>query len=242
MRAAVLILSLALWGCGDRNPHRSGTIDGPLSGNHAIPERASGGETLADLGPDGVRVLIAPTFGRYAYYLSLRRLPAGCLPRDRRPDDGSADGRACGPSRVDVRRIDQFDKSVATARLFLPPEESDALFDTLDARLGRWRGSNSGGTDGTGIDLERVRDGRVTSLSSNVYAGPEHPAALLSRDLHRILLAYGPDGFAPRSYDWNVRQPGDNRDPCNDPALATPLDRGFGLGNSDCDAAKRWPG
>ncbi|MBX3594663.1 hypothetical protein [Sphingomonas sp.] len=192
--------------------------------------------------PDGVRVLIAPTFGRYAFYLSLLRLPTGCPPRDRRPDDSSADSRACGPSRVDVRRIDQFDKSVATSRLFLPPEESDTLFATLDTRLTRWRGSNLGGTDGTGIALERVRDGRVTSMSSNISAGADNPAVMLSGDLHRILLAYGPDGFPPRSWDWNVRQPGDERDPCNEPALATPLERGFGLGDSDCDAAKRWPG
>lgn len=242
MRIAVAILSVALWGCSDRNPHRSGTIDGPLSGDRAIPTRASGGERLADVGNEGLRVLIAPSFGRYAYYFSLRRQPTGCIARARLPHDVSAEARACGASRVHVRRIDQFDRTVAASHFFLPPEESDAFFEELDLRLSRWKGSNYGGTDGTGIEVERVSAGRVTSMSSNASAAhPDNPAAQVSGDLHRILLAYDPSGFAPRSYNWDVREAGDTEDPCNNQALATPLDRGFGIGNSDCDAAKRWP-
>ncbi len=242
MRAAVLILSLALWGCGDRNPHRSGTIDGPLRGDYAISRQASGGETLAALGQDGLRVQIAPSFGRYSYYVAVRQLPAGCLPRVRRPGDGSADARGCGPARVDVRRIDQTNRTIATAHFFLPPEEGEMLLERLDARLDRWTGDNSGGTDGTGIDIERVRAGRTTSMSSNSYSDdPGNPAVPLSIELHRALLAYGPRGFAPRSWDWHVARDDELGVPCEALDLAKPLDRGFGVGDSQCDAAKRWP-
>jgi hypothetical protein len=242
MRAAILILGLALYGCSDRDPHRSGTVAGPLRGDYAISSQASGGETLAALGQDGLRVSIAPSFGRYHYYLSLRPLPAGCIPRDRLPDNGSGDGRGCGPVRVDVRRIDQTDQSIAAVRFLLPPEEGEMLLSRLDARLERWRGNNFGMLDGTGVDIERVRDGRTTSMSSNAYAiDPGNPVPQLSTDLQRVLLAYGPTGFAPRESGWHVRDDPAREDPCNRPGFATPLDRGFGAGNSDCDAAKRWP-
>ena len=229
-------------GCGDRNPHRSGTVEGPLRGDRAISLQASGGETLSAFGQDGLRVLIEPSFGRYSYYLSLRQLPAGCVPRARRPHDGSADARGCGPARVDVRRIDQTNASIATARFFLPPEEGDMLLERLDAQLARWNGDNSGGTDGTGIDFERVRDGRTTSMSSNSYSDdPGNPAVALAIDLHRALLAYGPRGLAPRSWDWHVARDDESGGPCETLDLATPLDQGFGVGDSPCDAAKRWP-
>ncbi|MCR5869982.1 hypothetical protein LRS12_04025 [Sphingomonas sp. J344] len=240
MRAAIFALALTATGCSDRDPHRSGTIDGPLSGSHAISERASGGETLAGVGQEGLRVLIAPSFGRYAYYLSLRRLPKGCVTPDDPPKESSV-GRICGPSRIDVRRFDQFDRTVTTARFFLPPWETHHLLEELDARLDGWSGRNSGGTDGTWVKLERVRNGQVTSMSSNDLPDPGNPAAQLSGDLLRILLSYGPSGFAPRSGSWDVRAPGESAGPCDVTDLATPLDRGFGSGNSDCDATKRWP-
>ena len=241
MRVAIIILGFALYGCGDRDPHRSGTVAGPLRGDYAISRQASGGETLTAFGQDGLRVLIAPSFGRYHYYLSLRQLPSGCLPRDRLPDDGSADGCSCGPARVDVRRIDQTDRRIATARFVVPPEEGELLLARLNAPLERWHGENFSTLDGTVVAIERVRAGQTMSMSSNTYAtDPANPAPQLSTDLHRILLAYGPTGFAPRSGDWHVPHDPIGEDPCNDPALATPLDRGFGVGDSDCDAAKRW--
>lgn len=244
MRSAPIALAIALAGCssGGKDAYFRGTIDGPLAGDRAIPSGLSGGEKLSDLGAEGLRALVRPTFGRYAYYLSFQRLPPGCLPRDRLRSDGSNRSQACGTTRVRVRRTDQFDHSAATAGFFLPVEESDDLFEELDARLARWHGINFGGTDGTGVDVERVRDGRATSMSSNASPSRDrdNPAAQLRGDMLRILLAYGPAGFAPRSGSWDVRPPQDDGDPCNNPALAEPLDRGFGTGNSDCDAAARW--
>ncbi|MEG3182211.1 hypothetical protein [Sphingomonas sp. LT1P40] len=245
MRLAPLLLALFLTACSDecRRGSGCGVSDGPLASDFAIKPTLAGGDKLSNLGTEGLRVLIAPTFGRYAYYMSLRRLPSGCLPRDRRKGDGSDDRRACGTTQVGVRRTDQFDQSVATAAFFLPVEESDALFEELDTDLSRWTGPNWGGTDGTSVDIERVRNGRVKSMSSNA-SPPEdsgNPAAALRGDLLRILLAYGPSGFTPRSSDWHVRRADELDDPCNDPALAQPLDRGFGVGNSDCDAKARWP-
>jgi len=239
-RISLLILPVLLAACSEPGAERIGkVIEGPLSGDRAISATDSGGEPLARVGSDGFRVVIQPSFGRYRYYLSLRRLPAGCLPRARQRDDGPDRGQDCGPGRISARRIDQNDGKVRTAEFFVPGEEVDALVGDLDARLTRWRGTDTVTFDGTRVSLERVRNRSVRSVDTN-NDEPDNPASQLRRDLHRILLAYGPTGFAPRSTDWSVRSVAE-RDSCNNPELATPLDRGFGVGDSDCDAAKRWP-
>jgi hypothetical protein len=240
MRMGAIGAILLLAACSDRNAE---ITEGPLNGHAAIPADVAGGEQLSDLGTDGLRVLIQPSFGRYHYYLSLRRLPQDCLPRELRRRDGSDSARACGPTLIRARRIDRGDRRFRDALFVLPVEESDNLFEELDARLRTWRGARSRWLDGTGISLERVGQGRVRSMTSNqpALADGDNPAAQLQGDLLRILLAYGPAGFAPRRADWNVPLDEEAEDPCNDPALAMPLDRGFGTGNSDCDATARWP-
>jgi len=239
MRIALLTLSVLLTACSERAAQ---VIDGPLPEDRAISLSDSGGERLATVGADGFRMLIAPSFGHYRYYLSLRRLPAGCVPRSRQRDDGADAGRGCGPALLNVRRIDQKVGQVRAATFFIPGEEAEALVEELDARLDQWRGTNARWSDGTGVALERVRNGRVRSMDTNqpAFDAPDNPAAQLKGDLHRILLAYGPGGFAPRSSDWQVRGAEPEDDPCNQPELATPLNQGFGVGDSDCDAARRW--
>ncbi len=238
---ALFALALLLAGCDRAEPPvAKGTTNGPLPDGAAI-SAASGGERLSDLGRDGFRVLIAPSFGRYRYYVSMRRLPIGCIPRARSTLDEKPSQVACGPGQFRVRRIDATSGSVDGARFVLPVDESETLVRELDARLARWSGMSLA-LDGTGFDLERVSDGRIVSISGNASSGEvDDPTTWLSHELLRILLAYGPTGFAPRSSSWHVREADDAGDPCNNPGLATPLDRGFGTGNSDCDAAKRWP-
>lgn len=246
MRIAAIALALAATGSDAQerrhDPQLEGTVTAALSGRLAISSEASGGEKLSDLGRDGLRVLIEPSFGRYAYYATLRWTPSGCIPRARARTDGSDRARICQASRVRVRRIDAASGTVAFAQFHVPRQDSDALVEQLDIRLARWEGPNFVSTDGTGVSLERVRDGQTRSMSSN--GSPQfdvnNPAAQLRGDLLRILLAYGPAGFAPRAEDWHVDRPGDDWGGCS-PGLAQPLDRGFGAGNSDCYAAKQWP-
>ena len=38
-------------------------------------------------------------------------------------------------------------------------------------------------------------------------SSPSNPAAQLGRDVLGLMLAYGPTGLIPRSYDWNVGRP-----------------------------------
>ncbi|RYD61801.1 MAG: hypothetical protein EOP58_14235 [Sphingomonadales bacterium] len=247
MRLVAIALALAATGSDAQerrdDPHLEGTVATPLSGRFSISSDASGGETLTDFGQDGLRVLIEPSFGRYAYYLTLRWIPSGCIPRDRAKPTGSERARMCQASHIRVRRIDAASGATALARFHVPREDGDAVLEQLDARLVRWQGPNFASTDGTSVSLERVRNGEVRSMSSN--ASPQfdvdNPAAQLRGDLLRILLAYGPAGFAPRAENWHVDPPGENWGGCSR-GLAQPLDRGFGTGNSDCDAAKRWPG
>lgn len=244
MRWALLTLPVVLAACSEPSAGPvDEVVDGPLSDHRAIPASDAGGETLPSIGADGFRVLIRPTFGRYRYYVSFRQLPAGCLPRARQRQDGSDGQRVCGPGQIIARRIDRSGGQVLTAKFLIPVEEAEALTEELDTRLDRWRGTDAGWTDGTDVALERVRNGRVVSMDSNqpAFDGPDNPAAQLIGDLQRTLLAYGPTGFAPRSSNWDVRMAAEAEDSCNDPGLATPLDRGFGIGNSDCEAAKRWP-
>ena len=247
MRLATLALALVASGSAAQerryDPQLEGTLPRPLSGRLAISSEASGGEKLSDLGREGLRVLIKPSFGRYAYYVTLRWLPEGCIPRDRVKRDGSDRARMCQASHVRARRIDATSGTTVLAQFHVPREDGDAVLEQLDARLARWEGPNFVSTDGTGVSLERVRDGQIRSMSSN--GSPQfdvnNPAAQLRGDLLRILLAYGPAGFAPRAEDWHVDRPGEDWGGCS-PGLAQPLDRGFGAGNSDCDAAKRWSG
>lgn len=247
MRLAAIALALVATG-GDAqerryDPQLEGTVTVALSGRLAISSAASGGEKLTDLGRDGLRVLIEPSFGRYAYYVALRWVPSGCIPRDRAKSDGSVRARLCQASHVRVRRIDADSGKVALAEFYATRQDGDALLEQLDARLAQWKGPNFPSTDGTGVSLERVRDGQVRSMRSNSSPsyGIDNPAAQLRGDLLRILLAYGPAGFAPRAEDWHVDRPGEDWGGCS-PGLATPLNRGFGAGDSHCDAAKRWPG
>lgn len=240
MRWTLLILPVLLAACSEPSAEViDKVIDGPLSGDRAISASDAGGGQLSSVGSDGFRVLIEPSFGRYRYYLSFRQLPSGCLLRARQRRDGSDSGRVCGPGRIHVRRIDQNDGQVLTAEFFIPGEEADTLLEDLDARLTRWRGTDTLTYDGTGVSLERVRNGSVISIDTN-HVGPDNPASQLLGDLQRILLAYGPSGFAPRSGNWSVRSAEPEDDLCNHPELATPLNRGFGVGDSDCDASKRW--
>ncbi|MBA4760222.1 hypothetical protein [Sphingomonas sp.] len=246
MRLGAIALALVATGSDAQerryDPQLEGTVTVALSGRLAIPSAASGGETLADLGQDGLRVLIEPSFGRYAYYVTLRWVPSGCIPRDRARPTGADGARMCRAAHVHVRRNDAASGATALARFHIPREDGDAVLEQLDARLARWQGPNFASTDGTGVSLERVRAGHVRSMRSN--SSPQYdignPAAQLRGDLLRILLAYGPAGFAPRAEDWHVDPPGADWGGCS-PGLAAPLDRGFGAGNSGCDAAKHWP-
>ncbi len=246
MRIAALALALTATGSAAQqrhfDPQLEGTVTAALSGRLAISSDASGGEKLSDLGRDGLRVLIEPSFGRYAYYVTLRWVPAGCIPRDRAKRDGSDGARLCHASHFRVRRIDAASGAVAAAQFHVPREDSDALVEQLDIRLAQWKGPNFASTDGTGVSIERVRDRQVRSMHSNgsPQLDIDNPAAQLRGDLLRILLAYGPTGFAPRAENWHVDRPAEDRGGCS-PGLAHPLDRGFGAGNSDCDAAKHWP-
>ena len=124
-------------------------------------------------------------------------------------------------------------------RFALPEEDFRTLMESFDANTRGWHGERSGWTDGTGIAVERVRDGVVTSMDSNSQGWSQrNPAVRLLGDVQRLALAYGPSGTVPRSYSWHVQSRIEY--PCADIGLNTPDPDGFGIGNDLCGQALAW--
>jgi hypothetical protein len=176
------------------------------------------------LGAEGVRVMIRPSFGEVDYDIYLSR---GGLDI---PSKAKALVRVV--SKHGAPREYQFD---------IPDEDLMVTLDAYDLRARRWMGETGLGADGTAIFVERVRDGAITSMHSNSNAGwsPGNPAVQLGSDVLRLMLAYGPSGVFPRSYDWHVSA-GEHADyPCAGYDLNGADPDGFGVGADACAQFKR---
>lgn len=161
---------------------------------------------LGVLGRDGVSISIRPSFGAVDYDLDLA--PAGLV----------LPGRPT--ARLWVRPKGGESREY---RFHVPWEDLEVTLQAFDARARRWRGQRGMATDGTPIMVERMKEGRVTSIDTNAVTSsePANPAAQLRTDVHALLLAYGPTGSVPRSYDWDV-----DETTCSERALNTPVPQG----------------
>lgn len=161
---------------------------------------------LRVLGGDGVSVSIRPSFGAVDYDLDLA--PAGLV----------LPGRPT--ARLWVR---PKGGSPREYRFHVPWEDLEVTLQAFDARARRWRGQRGMSTDGTPIMVERVKEGQVTSIDTNAATNwePANPAAQLRTDLHALVLAYGPTGSIPRSYDWHV-----DETTCSERGLNTTVPQG----------------
>jgi hypothetical protein len=121
---------------------------------------------------------------------------------------------------------------VGTFEFFVPEEDYREIVHDFDRTAPRWPGTTRLWTDGTGLEIERVRDSDIWSMSTKASGRLVDPGARLSRGVQRLLLAYGPSGATPRNYDWTV-QPDDDY-PCGGADLNTPDADGFGIGNDAC--------
>jgi hypothetical protein len=175
-------------------------------------------QPLSTLGLDGVTVFIRPSFGFIDYDVDLA--PSG-LALPGRPTARLVVRPKSGPPRE--------------YRFRVPREDLQVTLGAFDARGGQWRGERGMAVDGTAILVERVKAGRATWIYTNSSpdSSPANPAAQLSTDLLALMLAYGPTGMIPRSYDWNVGRP-DRGSKCLGVGLNTPAPEGVRLGNDDC--------
>lgn len=204
--------SLPLWWPGwAGGPVLSATIsEGPLSTDereifHLPPHRAE------VLGRDGMSVSIRPTFGVVDYDLDL------------------APGGLVLPGRPTARLwVRPKGRPTREYRFHVPWEDLQVTLQAFDARALRWRGQLGMSTDGTSILVERVKEDVVSSIYTNASTSsePGNPAAQLRTDLHALMLAYGPTGSIPRSYDWHVHLPEDELTCCVEGGLNSPTPQG----------------
>jgi hypothetical protein len=243
----LLLVTILLAGCdwwpeqlgGRQRPDR--IAQRPLSPQLLREFGWTGYPPLATLGPDGLRVFVAPSFGDYRYLVDFSPQPRGCymVPGSGEIDEAQWRNEGCVLIAVRLIRItnthERPDATRAqTYRFVVPEEDFRDVVGTFDQSAARWSGGGAMNLDGTSVDIERVRGGVVTSMSTNALRGqsPGNPGAQLLLDVQRLALAYGPTGVIPRSYDWNVSSEPDY--PCTRGDLNVPDSDGFGTGSDLC--------
>ena len=220
-------------------PKRTGQYAHELLNEAYVVERLR--LKLAPPVQDGaIRLQIAPAFGRYDYVLDFTPRPANCLMlwRDRDFDDAEIK-RRCDIIAVRVWRSaseNEDNQEAAESRAFYVPEEDYRdVIQSFNSRLKSWRGRRLGMTDGTWVGLEQSHKGRIGSMTANAGEMPsDNPLSQLTRDAHRLVLAYGPTNFFPRSYDWHSIA--DPSAPCWG-KLAGVDPNGMGEGDDACAAS-----
>lgn len=108
--------------------------------------------SLSALSPDGIRFVARPSFGDTFFAISLRRTPRG----------------GEGVLLMMSRGTNAGEVSLAqSAQIKLTSKVYRKLTSDLDALASSWKGESSWWSDGTGIVIERVRNGEVTSGFGN---------------------------------------------------------------------------
>lgn len=222
-------------------PERSGKyVDGPLKEAYVV-ERAK--LKLPPLTQDGaIRLQVAPSFGLYDYVLDFTPQPAGCLMwwQDQNLSDAEMK-RTCKIVAVHVWRSasqsDTVPGMVDHRKFYVPLDDYTDAIESFNDRVSDWRGGRSAILDGTGLNLEHSYQGKIGSMIANAGERPsENPLSQFARDIHRVVLAYGPTGFFPQNARWRNRYDPDY--PCNGGLAGTDPD-GMGAGDDACAAKLR---
>lgn len=239
-----LLAAAALLGGCDRDnlPHWLGgppppgmIIDGPL----AEPIH-TGLHPLRTLGRNGMRVSIDPSFGDYGYVVDFIPRPFDCYLAPGRHFDEERHRRE-GCRMIAVRytifgRDEAPEPRIRRFSFHVPEEEYREVVADFDRLARRWRGSDGGVLDGTGVGVEQFREGRLRSIDSNAPTmfKPDNPAANMRLHVHRLLLAYGPAGAVPRNSDFAVGRREFEELPCMAQSFDEPDPDGFGAGQDAC--------
>lgn len=186
-----------------------------------------------------MRLQVAPSFGVYDYVLDFTPQPAGCLMMWNIRDLNEADiKRRCQIISARIWRSASENEGtpmpVESRAFYLPTGDYQDALQSFNERLKGWKGSDGLTVDGTWIGFEQVHGNRHGSMTDNASESPvENPLPQLVRDMQRLVLAYGPAGFFPRSYDWHSIADPDN--PCSVGLAGTDPD-GMGTGDDACAA------
>ena len=202
-------------------------MPGPIPADDAKLFELPGPNRLRLLGTDGMRVMIRPSFGELYYDIYLS--PGGL--------------KLTASPKVLVRVIYRQAARAREYQFDMPSEDLEMTLLAFDSRTRTWSG-DGGSMDGTSVFVERVKDRKIISMHTNSEPSwsPNNPAAQLRSDLLGLMLAYGPSGIFPHSYDWHVVAEEHHERPCNGLDLNAPDADGFGVGDDDCAVFKRKAG
>lgn len=222
-------------------PKRTGYyVDGPLKDAYVV-ERAK--LKLPALTQDGaMRLQVAPSFGLHDYVLDFTPQPAGCLMMWNIRDLHEADiKRRCQIIAARIWRSASENRGttmpVESRVFYLPPGDYQDVLQSFNKRLEGWKGFDGLTVDGTWIGFEQVHGNRLGSMTDNASESPaENPLPQLARDVQRLVLAYGPAGFFPRSYEWHSIA--DSENPCSGGLAGTDPDS-MGAGDDACATSLR---
>jgi hypothetical protein len=192
---------------------------------------------LRSVGRNGLRATIAPSFGTYSFVVDLVPQPLNCyLIVSDDFDEARAEQEGCHSIEARYTLIGGTVQapSVRHYRFVVPGVDYARAVEEFNRLARRWRGSSAGWLDGTTIGVEQFSEGELRSIASNSppERAPGDPAAIFSRQLHRLLLAYAPAGTVPLSGDFTVADRIDA--PCMGNTLNVPDPDGFGTGDDAC--------
>ena len=241
----ILIIALMFLAGACQNRDKNPVFDGPLKEHKNNPIwKFDQYPAMKTGGSDALRIIVQPSFGMYNYRFDIKPQKGGCQIFNSETDDWDTHDPQCLVIWVDGERWTTTEgrhlnglPRKTSFRFYVPEEEFRDLFDAVHDRLHSWEGNGRTVVDGTSIAIEQHRRGAIQSYKSNArLSDASDPAVIAGLAVHRMALAYGPDGLFPVSADWHVFEPTEDPyyRPCGHTGLRTPDPDGFGTGDDAC--------
>jgi len=213
-------------------------IDGALPADEYGPSIRTRAGSVSELGQNGIRFFVQPSFGKYHYKFVFLPRPKGCYPflQSENYMEIEKEKTLCQIYLVKMQRetlqnANQAPLSLTQHKFIVPEEDFREVLGDLEDRMKKWNGELGSWVDGTNLSIEYVREGNIRSMSSNAHSA-DSPVSQFGSDVQRLALAFGPTGMIPRGYNWHADIAPES--PCSGLELNTPDKDGIGMGDDDC--------